>query len=115
MKFHGVEFRLATNADVPMLPVLLEKETERAMVLVRNLWIGDLPPFRFAFLVMSPYTVLDEDGHFIIYGFDRQTGLASKARIVGEVFQYPNVHLPEWEKTSDALRLYVPASIPIPA
>lgn len=113
MKFHGTEFRLATNADVPELPKLLAADAPR--VLVRDLWRADEQPFALSDITKGPYVVLSEEGHFVIYGFDRATGASGKARISGEVLQYQNVQFPEWGQTSDALRLYIPADIPTPA
>lgn len=113
MKFHGTEFRLATNADVPALPVLLAEEPSK--VLVRDLWRVDEETFPLIDIAMGPFTPIDEDGHFVIYGFDRKTGMPGKLRIAGAVLQYQNAQFPEWGQTSDALRLYIPASIPIPA
>jgi hypothetical protein len=112
MKIHGHEFRLVTNADVPMLPNLLTGESPLVYVVDQYNYGAELPLSDF---VTGPFAVTDEDGYFVIHGFDGRTGLPGKARIAGEVLQYQNVQFPEWGKTSDALRLYIPAGIPIPA
>jgi len=112
MKIHGHKFRLATNADVPQLPNLLAGESPLVYV-VDKVYYQAWRPLNEIFI--GPFWLTDEDRHFVIHGSDLQTGKPGSARIMGEVFQYPNVHLPEWEKTSDALRLYIPADIPIPA
>lgn len=108
----GIEFRLATNADVPQLPVLLEQEEPCVYVVDESNYGAAVPLTEF---VQGPFTTLDEDNHFVIYGFDRRTGIPGKARIDGKVLQYQNVQFPEWGKTSDALRLYIPVTLSIPA
>lgn len=112
MKFNHIEFRLAANADVPQLSVLLATEESLVYVVDEYNCGAALPLIDF---VRGPFSLLDEDGHFVIYGFDRRTGLAGKLRIAGEVLQYQNVQFTEWGKTSEALRLYVPVTVPIPA
>ncbi len=114
MMIHGAEFRLATNADVPQVAVLLAGENPPVYVVDEYNYSAAVLLTEF---VKGPVTTLEEDNHFVICGFARRTGIAGKLRIADGVLQHQTVQSPEWSKKSGALalRLYVPASLPIPA
>jgi hypothetical protein len=104
MNYQGTTLRLALNADVPRLPQLLIEAA--SCVRVRNLWFTE--DFPLLQIVVGPFHVVEDDGHFVIHGFDRMTGLPGKARISGEVLQYCAERYSEWGQSPSWIRLYVP-------
>lgn len=110
MDYYGTEIRLATNADIPRLPKMLDDEARCHLVRVRNLWFVDESQLGFDLLavVKGPFHVTEEDGLFVIHGFDRVTGQSGKARVRGEVLEYCTRHYQEWGESPEWIRLYVP-------
>jgi hypothetical protein len=93
------------NADVPGLPVQLLQHPD--LVRVRNYLTGGLLGVPLLELVRGPFCVLEEDRHFVIYGYDRRTGKPGKARLVEGYLQYANA-CETWSEGPSLLALYVP-------
>jgi hypothetical protein len=106
MNYQGTTLRLATNADIPRLPQLLERCPE--LVRVRNFFLlDDMRGVELLSLVRGPFHVVSEDGCFVIYGASRKTGEYARARVIEGYLQYEKVGNP-WPGRVSCLGFFVP-------
>ena len=100
----------ATNLDVPRLPWLLESMPEK--VIVRNLWC--MTASLLSDFAKGPFEVLQEDGHFVLHGFDATSSLPASLRVVEDdtfqnILQYRNERYQMWGSSPPGNILFLPA------
>ncbi len=100
----------ATNLDVSRLPWLLESSPEK--VIVRNLWfvtVSLLSDF-----AKPPFEVVEEEGYFVLHGFDAKSSLPASLRVVEDdtfqnILQYRNERYQMWGSSPPGNILFLPA------
>jgi hypothetical protein len=101
----------ATNADVLRLPWLLGTVPEQ--VLVRELFYNTVFPLMS--VAKGPFVVIEEDDHFVLRGFDSETGAPAKLRVIstefGDRLQYCNGRYTKWGESPFSNILLLPVEI----